>query len=118
MTDPRDQNPIEPNPLDPSTQTYDAQSQVPTEPANAGVTYGRSASYSPPYETQSPWAPAWPQQTPQHWLEPLPGEDRRRRQGSRTGLLLTAAFVVALIAGSLGAAGTYLALLYGGNLTP
>jgi S1-C subfamily serine protease len=110
-------NPLSSNPTDPSTQTYEAQQAVPTERPSAGVSYGRSASYSPPYETQNPWAPAaWPQQTPQHWLEPLPGQDRRRRKRRGTGFFIGLALVVALVAGAVGSAATYLALMYGGNL--
>src|SRR6188508_2283553 len=129
MTEPRDPNELDPgghepgqfdrgqidqNPLDPSTQTYEAQQAVPTERPSVGVTYGRSASYSPPNENQ-PWAPAaWPQQTPQHWLEPLPGQDRRPRQGRGAGFFLALALLVAVVAGAVGSAGTYLALLYSG----
>jgi S1-C subfamily serine protease len=87
------------------------------------VAYGRSASYSPPPDPRSPWpAQTWQQspqpwqQTPQHWLEPLPGQDRRRGQGTRPGLFLVLVVFVAMIAGAVGSAGTYLALLYSGGL--
>ena len=53
MTEPRDPNQLDPNEfdanqLDPSTQTFEAQQTIATERPNAGVTYGRSATYSPP----------------------------------------------------------------------
>jgi len=125
MTDPRDQDPIDPTirvgaigkPSDPGTQIYSPESLGQPEGPSAGVAYGRSGTYSPPHESRSPWAaPAWSQQTPQHWLEPLPGEDRRQRQGGRSGLSLALIIVVSLIAGAVGAAGTYFALLYNGGL--
>src|SRR5687768_6689252 len=112
MTDPRDQNPINPElerPADPDTQSYltGAQGEVaPPAGLNAGVAYGRTGTYSPVYEPRTQWAPEWQQGTPQHWLEPLPGQDRRR--GQRPGALYTIALiVVALIAGAVGSAGTY-----------
>ena len=115
MTDPRD-----PNPIDPGTQSYQPDANPPlAAPTTAGVTYGRSGTYSPPYEPPPPWATGsgWAQQTPQHWLEPLPGQDRRRRSG-RGGLYLVLVVIVAMIAGAVGAAGTYMALTYSGALAP
>ncbi len=124
MTEPRDPNPVDPSlagPMDPSadpgTETYSLGAFAQSERPTAGVAYGRPGTYSPPHETRSPWAaPAWQQQTPQHWLEPLPGQDRRQRQTGRSGLSLVLVVVVSLIAGGVGAAGTYLALLYNGGL--
>jgi serine protease Do len=112
MTEPRD-----PDQIDPETQSYTpAPADVPGTPS-AGVSYGRPSTYSPPQESRTPWsAQQWQQQTPQHWLEPLPGQDRRRRRRSRSGLYLTMAIVVALVAGAIGSAVTYMALAYNGNL--
>ncbi|MEX2546800.1 MAG: trypsin-like peptidase domain-containing protein [Chloroflexota bacterium] len=117
MTEPRD--PGQPDiPIDPATQTHNPAPPDAAQPPNAGVAYGRTGTYSPPYESRMPWAaPGWSQQTPQHWLEPLPGQDRRRRQGGRSGPYLVMIIFVALIAGAVGSAGTYLALLYGGGLS-
>ncbi|HVM31482.1 MAG TPA: trypsin-like peptidase domain-containing protein [Candidatus Limnocylindrales bacterium] len=66
-----------------------------------------TASYSPPYSQSSYWAP----RTPDHWLEPLPDRQAPGRggRGPGLGMLLAMAFV-ALIAGGIGAGGTYLAL--------
>jgi serine protease Do len=76
-------------------------------------------TYSPPTEPRTPWASTpWPQQTPQHWLEPLPGSERRRRSRGRSGAYLAAIVIVALLAGSAGSVLTYLALLSGGQLAP
>jgi len=90
---------------------------VPVQPVS-GVSYGRPNTYSPPYESRAPWASqTWPQQTPQHWLEPLPGQDRRRRQsGGRGGLYIVLVIIVALLAGAAGSAATYLALVSMGSL--
>jgi len=92
---------------------------VPVQPV-AGVSYGRPNTYSPPYEARTPWASQpWQQQTPQHWLEPLPGQDRRRRQGGgRGGLYLVLVVIVALLAGAAGSAATYMALVASGGITP
>jgi len=112
MTEPRD-----PGPSDPPTETYRPEPYAPSAGPNSGVTYGRSATYSPPADSRSTWpAQAWPQHTPQHWLEPLPGQERRRRRRTRSGLYLVLVVLVALIGGAVGSAGTYLALLYGGGL--
>jgi S1-C subfamily serine protease len=131
MTEPRDPRLSTPDlesPIDPDTQSYSPvgqefsasrppqQPQMPQVPSS-GVTYGRTGTYSPPYEARTQWAPSWQQGTPPHWLEPLPGQDRRRRQGGRGGLFLVGVVVIALIAGAVGSAGTYLALLYSGNLS-
>ncbi len=112
MTEPRDQGPI-----DPPTETYRPEPYAPAEGPSSGVAYGRSATYSPPADSRSTWpGQAWPQQTPQHWLEPLPGQDRRRGRGNPSGLYLLLIVFVAVIAGAVGSAGTYLALLYNGGL--
>ncbi|MEO6351246.1 MAG: trypsin-like peptidase domain-containing protein [Candidatus Limnocylindrales bacterium] len=74
-------------------------------------------TYSPPVEPRTQWGTqAWPQQTPQHWLEPLPGQERHRRPHQRTGAFLAAVVIVSLIAGAAGSALTYMALLYSGRL--
>jgi S1-C subfamily serine protease len=118
MTEPRD---LEPTDSDSITDAYTpaADEYAPTADTsgtNAGVSYGRTATYSPP-ESRAPWTgQPWPQQTPQHWLEPLPGQERRRRQRGRSGPFLVLVVIVALIAGALGSAGTYLALLYSGGI--
>ena len=111
MTDTRDQDNA-----DAPTDAYPAQSYPPTETVNAGVTYGRPATYSPPVDPHQNWpAQTWQQQTPPHWLEPLPGQDRRRRQGMSLGYLALVV-IIALVAGVLGSAGTYLALQSFGGL--
>ena len=70
-------------------------------------------SYSPPATPRTTWAaPGWAAQTPAHWFEPLPGQStprRRRRRGS--GSYVALLFVVALIAGAVGSALTYGALV-------
>ena len=112
MTEPRD-----PGLNDPPTESYQPEPYAPTVGPVTGVTYGRSATYSPPADPRSNWpAQAWPQQTPPHWLEPLPGQERRRRRRTRSGAYLVLVVVVAMIAGAVGSAGTYLALLYNGGL--
>jgi S1-C subfamily serine protease len=74
-------------------------------------------TYSPPTDPHAQWpSTPWPQQTPQHWLEPLPGSERRRRQRGRSGAFLAAIVIVSLLAGGAGSALTYMALLYGGQL--
>src|SRR4051812_30778271 len=86
-------------------ETYPSQSHEPGEPhatetSQAGVTYARAepATYTPPYDTRNNWpAQTWQQQTPPHWLEPLPGQDRRQRRGASTGYLALVV-VIALIA--------------------
>jgi len=111
MTEPRDHNADES-----PTDAYPVQQYPPTEPVSAGVTYGRPATYSPPVDPHQNWpAQSWQQQTPPHWLEPLPGQDRRRRQGLSLGYLALVV-VIALAAGVLGSAGTYLALQSFGGL--
>jgi S1-C subfamily serine protease len=76
-----------------------------------------SAPLDPPTATYRPtdyWAP----RTPDHWLEPLPPAPgmTRQRSGSRLGGLV-GLFVVALLAGALGAGGMYAALTFDGRLT-
>jgi S1-C subfamily serine protease len=69
-------------------------------------------TYPAPYAQPTYWAP----RTPDHWLEPLPDQRRRRpRRRSRVGLLAAMA-VVALVAGAVGAGGMYLALDMRGGL--
>ena len=112
MTDSQD-----PDRLDPPTQAYPAQPSIPTQaPTNAGVSYGSPTSYSPPIDERPTWpAQTWQQQTPPHWLEPLPGQDRRQRQRMSAGNLAVVV-IIALLAGVLGSVGTYLALVYSGVL--
>ena len=124
MTEPRDPSPIDPAfqghvgpSTDPATQTYGPEALGQPDRPSTGVAYGRPGTYSPPYESRSPWAaPAWSQQTPQHWLEPLPGQDRRQRHTGRSGLSLVLIVLISLIAGAVGSAATYFALLYNGGL--
>jgi S1-C subfamily serine protease len=112
VTEPNDRDRVEP-----ATETYPAQPYGTPEPPNAGVSYGRPATYSPPVDPRANWPPhTWQQQTPPHWLEPLPGQDRRRQGQGLSGMSLVLVVVVALIAGMVGSAGTYLALVYGGAL--
>ena len=80
-----------------------------------------TTSYSPPppapmavVEPRTTWSgnssSGWPQQTPPHWFEPLPGQqprEERRRSGSSLGAL----FVVAIVASILGSVLTYAGLL-------
>jgi S1-C subfamily serine protease len=74
-------------------------------------------TYSPPTESHSSWpSTPWPQQTPQHWLEPLPGSERRRRNRGRSSAFLAAIVIVALLAGSAGSVLTYAALMAGGQI--
>ncbi len=77
-----------------------------------------AGSYSPPAQTPQPWTgSSWQPQTPPHWLEPLPGQERRnRRRRGRTGLTALMVVVVALIAGGIGSLATYGALYYGGAI--
>jgi S1-C subfamily serine protease len=74
-------------------------------------------SYSPPIEPRNQWAaPGWAQGTPPHWLEPIPGQERRRQRRGRGGGYLVAMFIVALLGSALGSALTYAALLGTGQL--
>jgi len=80
-----------------------------------------TSSYSPPNENRPTWATSgWPQQTPERWFEPMPGQVRTQpvRQQPGTGRLLAAMFVVALLAGLVGSGATYVALEAGGRLIP
>ena len=110
MTEPRDEGQI-----DPPTERYRPEPYAPAEGPSSGVAYGRSASYSPPADSRS-WPSQTYQQTPPHWLEPLPGQERRRGRVSPSALYLLLVVFVAVVAGAVGSAGTYLALLYGGGL--
>ncbi|HUR16484.1 MAG TPA: hypothetical protein VMZ33_04320, partial [Candidatus Limnocylindrales bacterium] len=91
-----------------------------TDSYNRYEGYDPSAgSYSPPAQTPQPWTgSSYQQPTPQHWLEPLPGQERRRspRRRGRAGLTAVMVVLVALIAGGAGSLVTYGALLYGGAL--
>ena len=77
-----------------------------------------AGTYSPPVQTPQPWTGSTYQQpTPQHWLEPLPGQERRGQQGrGHPGLTALVVVLVALVAGGIGSLATYGALLYGGQL--
>src|SRR5262245_28987005 len=99
------QPPEPPQPSQPPAPSQPQSMNVPVQPV-AGVSYGRPNTYSPPYESRQPWSgQTWQPQTPQHWLEPLPGQDRRRRQsGGRGGLYLVLVIIVALLAGAAGSA--------------
>ena len=116
MTEPRDPNLVDPYfraPPDPETQTFPTTDYPPSydpdysqsEQRNSGVTYGRPSTYSPPHESRTGWAPAWTQGTPPHWLEPLPGQDRRRQSRGRSAMYVAALIFVALVAGAVGSAG-------------
>src|SRR5918992_4280039 len=101
MTDSQD-----PDRIEPETETYPPQppgQPVPTEAAtNTGVSYGRPATYSPPADSRNNWpAQTWQPQTPPHWLEPLPGQERRQRQGTSPGFMALVV-IIALIAGLVG----------------
>jgi S1-C subfamily serine protease len=77
-----------------------------------------TTSYSPPVEPRTSWSSqGWPQQTPPHWFEPLPGQPPARRRRRRSGTYLALLFVVALIASALGSGLTYLALSSTGRLS-
>jgi serine protease Do len=81
-------------------------------------------SFSPPAEARRPYEqnePSWAHRTPEHWLEPLPGQQpaapvRRETRGPALGPVV-GLFIVALLASVLGSAGTYLALESGGRIT-
>ncbi|HYI21942.1 MAG TPA: trypsin-like peptidase domain-containing protein [Candidatus Limnocylindrales bacterium] len=68
----------------------------------------RTTSYTPPVEPRTSWSgQGWPQQTPPHWFEPLPGQQQPpKRRGSSVAVL----FVVALIASVVGSGLTYMAM--------
>ncbi len=69
----------------------------------------RTTSYTPPVEPRTSWSgQGWPQQTPPHWFEPLPGQQPppKRRSGGSIAVL----FVVALIASVVGSGLTYMAM--------
>jgi S1-C subfamily serine protease len=85
-------------PVPDSNEALDAQAAREPDPT--------TASYSPPYSQSSYWAP----RTPDHWLEPMPEQHGRSSAGrGGLGMLLAMAFV-AVVAGGIGAGGTYLAL--------
>ncbi|CAN5591926.1 trypsin-like peptidase domain-containing protein [soil metagenome] len=72
-------------------------------------------TYSPPYgQPPTYWAP----RTPEHWLEPLPGERARARRSTGALGAFFALLFVALVGGAVGAGGTYLALDSRGMLAP
>ena len=76
-----------------------------------------ASSYSPPTGSRSQWPNSnWATQTPQHWLEPLPGPVQPRHGRRRSGAYSVAVVIVALIAGVVGSAATYLALMYSGQI--
>ncbi|CAN5851800.1 trypsin-like peptidase domain-containing protein [soil metagenome] len=80
-----------------------------------------ATSYSPPLEGRPSWAdrPAWSQQTPERWFEPMPNQvPAQPVQRSGNGRLLAGMFVVALLAGVVGSGATYLALEAGGRFEP
>jgi serine protease Do len=90
----------------------------PVEPADSSSDSPTTA-YRPPDYRASEYRPAdyWAPRTPEHWLEPLPGQaaqPRGQRRTSGTGVL--ALLVVALLGGALGAAGMYAALTWDGRL--
>ncbi|HEY7599388.1 MAG TPA: hypothetical protein VH741_05635, partial [Candidatus Limnocylindrales bacterium] len=83
-------------------------SDLPAEPA------GTQPTADPPTATYRPsdyWAP----RTPDHWLEPLQPAAPPRASSGGLGRLV-ALFIVALLAGALGAGGMYAALVYDGRL--
>ena len=88
-----------------------------TEPSSGPPIDPPTNHYSPPSEPRTPWAPTgWPQQTPPHWFEPLPGQGPPRRRRRNPGAYIALVFVVALVAGALGSGVTYVALLASGRL--
>ncbi len=76
-----------------------------------------TTGYNPPVDPRTPWAAeGWPNRTPQHWFEPLPGQVAPRRRRRRSGHYAVLLFVVALIASAIGSGVTYVALLASGQL--
>ena len=82
-----------------------------------------TVSFSPPAESRHPYGrhePSWANRTPEHWLEPLPGQQppapQRREAGAPALGSVVGLFIVALVASALGSAGTYLALDSGGRI--
>ena len=62
----------------------------------------QTATYAPPPEQHTSWAPAgWAVQTPPHWFEPLTERQPAKRQG-RTGSYFLPLFVVGLVAAICG----------------
>jgi S1-C subfamily serine protease len=99
------------DPLDPFHHRPGPPDGDPGAPRDASAD-APTTSYMPPVapvEPRTTWAGSWPNQTPQHWLEPMPGrgaehvEPRRERKGVGVGVL----FVVAMVASILGSALTY-----------
>ncbi|MDQ3937806.1 MAG: trypsin-like peptidase domain-containing protein [Chloroflexota bacterium] len=79
-----------------------------------------TSSYTPPSEARPSWptSSSWTQRTPEHWLEPIPGQPRPERHAAQrgTGRTMAAVFVVALVASLVGSGATYLALDATGRL--
>ncbi len=90
----------------------------PTEQLTSNPYSPPSSTYSPPSENRTGWSnQGWGQQTPQHWLEPLPTRPPSRRRRRGRGMYLVLVVIVSIIAGAVGSAGTYFALLYSGSIS-
>ena len=75
-----------------------------------------TTSYMPPVapaEPRTTWAGGWPNQTPEHWFEPIPGQGggRLAPRKERTGVGIGVLLLVAIVASILGSALTYAALI-------
>src|SRR4051794_30596821 len=92
-------------------------SPTPAEDATAAPTVSatddpNTASYAPPPETHSSWAPAgWGVQSPPHWFEPIAEVQPAKQESGRSGRYFVGLFVVALAAAILGSVLTYVALM-------
>ena len=69
-----------PDPTDTPTSTY----RPPTGTTTTAIRHRLTRRRPPAGPTGRP-AGGWPDQTPQHWLEPLPGQDRQRRSAKPPG---------------------------------
>jgi S1-C subfamily serine protease len=99
---------------EPDDENGTTESPITTDPpAGAGPTIDQqTASYAPPPEPHSSWAPAdWGPQSPTHWFEPIAEPQPVRPSNGRGARYFAGLFTVALVAAILGSVLTFAALM-------